>query len=342
MASSGPTEVFVHEFVTGGGLAGRDLPASWATEGLAMRRAVADDFASVAGVRVRTSTDPRFAGEQAAPEEIIVGEGREREVIERMAARGVWTILIAPETGGLLRERAGWIEAAGGRSLGSSPSSIDLCGDKERLGRHLKDAGLPVPEGRRIDPEAGLPDDFPYPGVLKPNDGAGCLETYLLRGPGEGPRPIPDGSLLQPLVAGEAFSAGLLVGKDGRGRLVGIGRQRVEVEGGLFHYRGGVVPAGEESWGTLAMRAIDAVPGLRGWVGVDFVAGGGRTIVLEINPRPTTSFVGWSRWLGPGRIASAWLQGLGVGGPRSRDLSPIAGRGPVTFLADGTIVEGWV
>src|SRR3954447_4348897 len=53
MASRPTPTILVHEWVTGGGLAGSPLPPSWAAEGWAMRRAIAANFASAAPDRIR-------------------------------------------------------------------------------------------------------------------------------------------------------------------------------------------------------------------------------------------------------------------------------------------------
>ncbi len=65
MGSTIPLTILVHEWVTGGGLAGSSVPPSWAAEGLAMRRAIAADFARLPGpgARVVVTTDPRWADE---------------------------------------------------------------------------------------------------------------------------------------------------------------------------------------------------------------------------------------------------------------------------------------
>ena len=49
--------VLVHEWVTGGGLAGMPLPASWEREGSAMRRAIARDFAALPSERYQSRHD---------------------------------------------------------------------------------------------------------------------------------------------------------------------------------------------------------------------------------------------------------------------------------------------
>ena len=68
---------------------------------------------------------------------------------------------------------------------------------------------------------------------------------------------------------------------------------------GRFRYGGGRLPLGADLANRavrLARQAIDAVSGLQGYVGVDLVLGseadGSRDWLIEINPRPTTSYVG--------------------------------------------------
>src|SRR5205823_2257857 len=74
--------------------------------------------------------------------------------------------------------------------------------------------------------------------------------------------------------------------------------QKLSVDG-RFRYRGGRLPLGAYLANRavlLARQAIEAVSGLQGYVGVDLVLGseavGSRDWLIEINPRPTTSYVG--------------------------------------------------
>ena len=52
--------ILVHEFVSGGGFAGRDVPASLAREGAAMRTALVSDLAAIGRHQIVTTADPRF------------------------------------------------------------------------------------------------------------------------------------------------------------------------------------------------------------------------------------------------------------------------------------------
>ncbi|HWE38579.1 MAG TPA: ATP-grasp domain-containing protein [Isosphaeraceae bacterium] len=331
--------IFIHEFVTGGGLAGAALPATLAAEGAAMRRALAADFAAPGGVRVVMTLDDRLDAEPGPWETVRVGPGRELEAFGRLAAEADDTLLIAPETGGTLRDRAALLDLVGGRSLGSTPAAIALAGDKFRLGRLLDDLGIATPETVRVVPAEGLPDSFPYPAVLKPIDGAGACHTYLVTGPGHlppGAVELPE-AILQPYLPGVPLSASVLVGSDGHVTPIGIGTQHIHINNFSFLYEGGTVPNHDESFDDL-LPALAAVPGLRGWVGVDYLreGPGGRAVVLDINPRPTTSVVGLLRLLPPGSLARAWL----ASADEPESIHRIRPSRPVTFRADGTIAGG--
>jgi tyramine---L-glutamate ligase len=332
--------VLIYEYVTGGGLAGEAWPASWATEGGAMRRALAADFSQVPGVRVVMMLDERLRDEPELGTTVRIQRGAERAMLERLAAEVEYTALIAPETGGILSERARWIEAAGGRSLGASPAAIDLAGNKLRLARHLTAHGVATPPVRSILPLDGLPEAFDYPAVLKPIDGAGAIDTFFVPSPATVPPEARTQSLalLQPFIVGEPMSASFLVSASDRPFLIGVGRQRVERRGGRFVYLGGTLPAAFPGSLDPVQRAVASVPGLRGFVGVDFVWDelSGRLSVLEINPRLTTSFVGLRHVLPQGRLSRAWLAALeGTDDDLANLACQVQEAPPVTFSSDG-------
>jgi predicted ATP-grasp superfamily ATP-dependent carboligase len=421
--------ILVHEYVTGGGLAGQELPASWAAEGHAMRRAAAEDFAAVRGVKVVMTLDARFPDEPGPWEIARVGPGEERSVVTRLARDADGSLPIAPETEGLLYRRVQWIEQAGGRPLASQPSALLTTASKSSLADTLLAAGIRTPPvlfgwppyleaidqagslNRRairrtehLDPAWGRWDREPagdemapgvpavtaaeraslretdwatlhprFPVVLKPIDGAGTLDTHLIPDPQAladllaRRDPSPEAKvhaldwsddelhethfwvsfsrlgalLIQPYVPGDAMSASFLVDRRGRAHLVGVGRQDIEIRDGQFHYRGGTVPAGSPQLADEARRALDAVPGLCGWVGVDFIReDDGPATVLEINPRLTTSFVGWAKLLPAGTLARAMLDAFDA--PHRLDRLNLSAtlptRRPLTFRPDGSIL----
>jgi predicted ATP-grasp superfamily ATP-dependent carboligase len=344
LAEGRSLRVLVFEYVTGGGLAGRELPASWATEGAAMRRAIVDDFAAVPWVRVLTTLDARLPFEARSGVGVRIIPDREGRSLESLAAEVDYTVLIAPETDGILADLTLAIGRAGGRSLGSEPEAIALTADKERLAAHFQSSGIPTPPTRPVRPAHGLPTDWEGPILVKPVDGAGSIDTFVVRDPRRPPpglRRLARG-LAQPYLPGAPRSASYLVDREGRPTLLAVGRQRIEVDdGGCVRYRGGIIGEAYRAGLSEVDRAVHSVPGLRGFVGVDFLDDprGGIT-VLEINPRPTTSYVGLARLLPPGTVAGAWLAAAsreleGTDWPERLRLDQRFP--PVIFDADGSI-----
>src|SRR5262245_25792257 len=84
--------VVIHEYVTGGGLAGQDLPESWAAEGRAMRIAAARDFAAVRGVRVVMTLDARFPEEPGPWKIVPIAPGEERSTLTALARDSAATL----------------------------------------------------------------------------------------------------------------------------------------------------------------------------------------------------------------------------------------------------------
>jgi predicted ATP-grasp superfamily ATP-dependent carboligase len=188
---------------------------------------------------------------------------------------------------------------------------------------------------------------FPFPVVCKPRIGAGSLATFLVRDAREWEQCLDRGGaegwkgekLVQPFVRGQAASVAFLVGPTSAVALLPA-TQELSTDG-RFQYRGGCIPlpAPEaERAVALAGRTVQAVAGLRGYVGVDVVLGdesdGSRDWVIEINPRLTTSYVGL-RALAQTNLAEAMLRAV-----MGQEIPVLAwSAGSVRFQPDGT-VEG--
>jgi predicted ATP-grasp superfamily ATP-dependent carboligase len=292
--------IFVYEFVTGGGLAGAPLPHGLAREADLMVRALINDLARIPGVVPLATRDPRLPplpGCETLP--ALAGEDP-LDLYSRGLARADAGWPTAPETGGVLERLARRTLDQGKRLLGCRPGAVRLAASKHATAAALRAAGIPaVPTFAA----AGDVPALPGPWVVKPDDGAGCDGTVRVadwRGARQCLEEAPGRLVAQPWVEGHALSLSLLCA-DGRGRLLCCNRQHIRVREGRVSLAGIEVNAVadlDRRLGGLARDIAAAIPSLWGYVGVDLVQGEQGTLVLEINPRLTTSYCGLARALG--------------------------------------------
>lgn len=322
--------IFIYEYTCARESAGSSL----AIEGEAMLAAVLHDFAAVPGVKVVTLLPPgRTVGPQGVACRRILPE-QEESAFRAEAKAATWTLVIAPEFDHILETRCVWVEEAGGQLLGPRPEAVRLTADKAALGAHLRRAGVSVPA-----------ESATFPAVCKPRFGAGSQATFLVRNSEEWQAALDQataegwaGELIrQPFIPGQPASVAFLVGP--AAALPLLPAEQWLSDDGRFHYRGGRIPLPPDLAARaqqLAARAVAAVPGLRGYVGVDVVLGpdpeGSGDVVIEINPRLTTSYVGL-RALARCNLAAAML--AVQEGPTDLPWRS----GTVTFTPEGTVTE---
>jgi predicted ATP-grasp superfamily ATP-dependent carboligase len=313
------TKLFVYEYLTGGGidpaLAGEgglsDLSAL-IVEGRAMRDALVKDLLELEGVQVSFATsrfetvDPSLTHSRALPGESITG------FVARMAREHDRAWVIAPECDGLLLRLHDAVGSA--RWLGCSKEAIRITSSKSATAACLINRGIPVTPSLE-------PGEAHEPGrrwVVKPDDGAGGLDTFIFDDISDacdeydiraaaGRNPV-----LQEWVEGEPMSLSLVCGKDGA-ELVSINRQLIgipdRVAAGrkerVVEFSGVAIDQidrhGEQGVAleALAQRVVSALPGLRGFVGIDLVWHPLRgPVVIEVNPRLTAAYAGLSARLG--------------------------------------------
>lgn len=292
--------IFLYEWATGGGLVEEpSIPASFVQEGAAMMGALAADLARIDGCRVVALRDPRILHLALPCCELVdvLSRSSHYDEFERLAAHAEATLLIAPEFDDILQKAAQAVVAGGGRLLSPSPEFIRVAANKQRTCDALTKAGVPVPPGLLLQGDEPLPNDFTYPAVLKPNDGAGSQDTYLVSGPRDAAPPYAWPRRLERYEPGLAASVAVLCGPAGRAPLEPC-KQKISDDGRL-RYLGGELPLAAglaERASNLAGRAVAAMPAATGYVGVDMVLGrepdGAADYVVEVNPRLTTSYVG--------------------------------------------------
>ncbi len=313
------TRVFVFEYLTAGGLGPEDaaMAATLWPMGVAMRDAMVNDLLQAGDVHVSVAglagSNPPPAGGRACvpPDDVALGDW-----VAWQAARhdAVW--LVAPETQGLLASLQQAVPAS--KWLGCEAQAITLASRKRATLARLAAKGVKTPLAFAAAARRW---------VVKPDDGAGAVDTQVhdsLSAAHAAQCRAASGSLtLEPWVEGEALSLSLLCGPD-RAELLSINRQHIHLDAqGRVDYGGvtvGAIALDDERGLPLALLATQigrAIPGLRGFVGVDLVWHASQgPVVIEVNPRLTCAYVGLSARLGRNLAAEI------LGRPRGASAAP--------------------
>ncbi|MFM8704909.1 MAG: hypothetical protein ACKOHG_13770, partial [Planctomycetia bacterium] len=177
--------MLLYEWCCSGGLAGSETAecfASIVAEGWAMLEALAADAAKDAALDVTVLVDRSRMISLPAQVRALASHGVDDVTALVAAARDHdWTVIVAPETDGILASRVAAARTAGARVLAPSAAFIDIASDKQATAHALAAAGVPVPAGRSLAPGEPVPVGFHLPAVRKDRAGVGCDGLEIIR-----------------------------------------------------------------------------------------------------------------------------------------------------------------
>jgi hypothetical protein len=152
---------------------------------------------------------------------------------------------------------------------------------------------------------------FNFPVIFKPLDGVGCSGLSLVKDESQVVNAVAkinaelasERFIVQEFLEGDAVSVSLLCTQN-KALAVSLNKQQISLSepDQPSGYNGGYVPY-DHNLKKKAFETAEAVvsgfPGLRGYVGVDLIlTKDNHALILDVNPRLTTSFVGLSRVAG--------------------------------------------
>jgi predicted ATP-grasp superfamily ATP-dependent carboligase len=189
--------------------------------------------------------------------------------------------------------------------IGCDHPAIAVAASKSLTARHLAQSGIQATHPWRPG-ESAVANRW----VVKPDDGAGACETQVFASFAAAERELwrraehGKAAVLEPWIEGAALSASILCGAV-HAELLAINRQHLDIdERGWVSFRGVSIAAVDRATPlgrqieAIAYQVARALPGLRGFVGIDLVAAPQGPVVIEVNPRLTCAYVGLSQRLG--------------------------------------------
>ncbi len=340
--------IVLFEFVSGGGWwkidpTGRP-PPSLLREGKTMLSSLASDFSAIRGAHVTIFQDRRVKRKVELPGVETIVIDRPVELFRKcvaLAPQVDYGLIIAPEIEGNLEDWAVKWGLLEGKLLSPSPEFIRITASKHQTAERLTAAGVPVPHGISLGWADKLPAVFPYPGVLKRDDGAGSDAVIYVQEPRDGrvKRRIAAADWrLERYCPGLAASVSVLAGPKHNVILPAClqwlsNDLKFRYQGGMTRLEKGLNARAHK----LAAQVIAALPATIGYYGIDLILGdapdGSSDFVIEVNPRMTTSYVGL-RAICKQNLAQAMVA---VARGESCDLTFEDRR--VQFTTDGQIVQ---
>ncbi|MEY4768132.1 MAG: hypothetical protein RL637_771 [Pseudomonadota bacterium] len=296
-------KILIFEYLSGGGFAAQALPSSLAQEGLLMLQSLLADFAELAEHQLTVLLDHRCSIKiNSIIETIIIEQSDDLELLfikQLNKVDAVW--LIIPETEQLLYRFTQYAEQANCQLFSSSSMAIHQTGDKWICFQKLIESHIPTIPSQLFNE---IQNSLFFPCVIKAREGVGCQDNYVLTHLSEYTKIAPliinkNNYLIQPYIQGIPLSLSALFYR-GQAQLICINQQELTIHDCQFHLKGCLVnlSINPQPFDSLLSKIAIAFPDLLGYIGIDLLQIEQQLIVVEINPRLTSSYIGIRQALG--------------------------------------------
>jgi predicted ATP-grasp superfamily ATP-dependent carboligase len=298
-------KILIFEYINGGGCANTDLPPTLAHEGFLMLKAVLADLTALGNHELVVLLDQRclHLDFPEGIEKIVVTPQDDVLTVFTDAVQNCDAVLpIAPETKQILWTLCSTVETAGKRLLSSSASAVAKTADKMKTFIHLSSHHIATVPSHRLDK---YPHFHKLGTVIKARDGAGCENCFVCYNEDDFERLLislhePQHYVIQPYISGIALSVSALF-KEGTGIVLCVNHQviticdnqRLKLDGCEVNYE-----IEKAEFQTIVDQIAKAFSGLWGYVGIDLIKQDDQLLVVEINPRLTSSYTGIGDALG--------------------------------------------
>jgi predicted ATP-grasp superfamily ATP-dependent carboligase len=300
-------KLFIYEHITSGALINTALPASLEREGNMMLHAIVEDFLQIADIEIIILRDGRLSNMTITSPALKClhtdSEHTFQKAYNTARQQADFILPIAPETDGILFEIQRAILTEKGKSLGSQASAIAISSDKYQCYQVLQAHSIATPLSIIASEWPLLKFTSTSGYITKPRDGAGCVNTLFF--PTQSTLSFwlkkqddrLDKIIIQPYFVGTSISFSLLCSEQDVS-VLSINRQHVNERQGTLSFSGCTVNGADISTFTieqatlLAQKVHQAVAGLWGFIGIDVVVTDSDVMVVDINPRLTTSYIG--------------------------------------------------
>lgn len=306
-------KLIVYEHITSGALCDEALPPSLAAEGEMMLSALVEDLLELTDIPITILRDARLpvTDWMRRAENITVLSSATMSQFQQHWQACLqeipYFLLVAPETDNILLSLQQQVTDAGKTYIGCTLESTHLCSDKLRCYQQLRQADVPTPTTYSATSWLLNNQLTDLPWVVKPQDGAGCLQTMKFDSLESTRNYLSsfttsnlNNLIVQPYISGTPLSLSLYLHEDSL-QLLSINEQVITQQQQQLVFQSCVINSVKAQQVTaqqaiqLAQQVCNAIAGLSGYIGIDFMLTSDGPVVIEINPRLTTAYVGLSQ-----------------------------------------------
>ena len=292
-------KIFVCEFITAGGFNHAEslkrLLKSLLTEAAMMRDALLNDLAKL-DYHITITLDSRLSPPENCDDCVLVDYTDDIWTIweaQIQLADAVW--IIAPETNGYLKKLTNLVAKHKVIALGCGTKAIEIFSSKLATFLICERSGIHTISTYTFDNMLVLNSKC----LAKPDDGAGCDDILCFENSTELSNWIMQNNkqqshVIQPYIDGVCSSISCVM-LSGTAFVLSCNKQLVTSINNQLGFNGLTLNAMQDYWvafDVLAQQVAQLMPDLQGFVGIDVIVQNQKVLLVEVNPRLTTAYVG--------------------------------------------------
>ena len=212
-------------------------------------------------------------------------------------------LLLAPESNNDLLRLTAHAESCAIPLLSSASTAVQATTSKRATTQALQHHNIPAPPLIALD---SIDDHDTNPYILKPDDGAGCIDTFCLKGKSalKHAQEHHPNAIITPCLDGDSLSLTLLCDGKGNAKVLSCNQHQCVCDDGKLHLR--TIDVGIPRTPAQHARYQEVVTAIAGCISKSlrlcrhrYYRNNDNTLaVIDINPRVTTSYVGLRQALG--------------------------------------------
>jgi predicted ATP-grasp superfamily ATP-dependent carboligase len=335
-------KIFLYEWSCSELVSSNQTTSSIASEGRAMFLHVLNDILAI-GYSIFTICQKNLIPDNDNIKQVSPSQMDISTQFKEVANQCDYAIIIAPEFNDILIQRLEWLDDTNCKNSGCSIDSVRLTGDKLKMYHFWNKNHVPT-----ISTWSNFNDVYDHHTyVVKPRHGAGTCNTQIVTKKADLESIINDcfhsevfDFIIQPFYEGLPISIAVLIDAANKNiSFLPACTQLIKFHGDQVEYHGGECPLNDlhqQRAEDLAQISVKDIDGLAGWIGIDMILGsnpnGSSDVVVEINPRLTTSFIGLRR-LVQQNLIGLWFSGSNI--PIQIERRP--GINQVSWSPDGSV-----